>query len=239
MLTREQRERFEKLKGPWCSHELILELYGLDLVRDQALQGALLSWGERLKRPGNETVRPGRIHRHHLETFFQIRKLLPLKLAAVRLGMDADSLVRVEEALKERGFYLRSALSDQLVMEPQLREITQFLPSLSSRIFSNHSSFCLRLHEAIAQELNFKVGALRCVTSLALGEEPPQYADEFDAITLEPIGVQYQVWLDFQKPMHLKPDCCATKTYVENQELLRGYLFAGEQPELPAGLIHP
>jgi hypothetical protein len=153
--------------------------------------------------------------------------------------METASLRQVEEALKPQGFYVTSPLSEQLAEEPRLREITRFFSSLANRTFGDQDDFCRRLHEAIAREAGIQVRALHCVTSQALHEQPPQYAHEFDVLTLEPIGLKYQIWLDFSgKPAFLKPDCCATKTYVENQALLGKYLLAGEQPEAPSALAH-
>jgi hypothetical protein len=159
-------------------------------------------------------------------------KLLPMKLAAARLGMDADSLRSVEETLKPKGFYVASALSDQLAEEPKLRGIVQFFPELASTIFADHDDFCRSLHSAIEEDLKIQVKALRCVTSMHRGDAQPQYAYEFDAITLDPIGLRYQVWLDFKKPMHLRPDACASKTYEENEDMLRPYLFPGQTLKL-------
>jgi hypothetical protein len=238
MLTPEQQERLEALKRPWCSLGLVRALYGLDLEVDEALLGAFRSWALGRRRP-LEALRPGEVHRHHLETFLQVEKLLPMKLAAARLGMDADSLAEVEEALRPRGFYLTSPLSQQLAMEARLRGVTRYLPAVSAQIYSDHDDFCSSLHETLAKELDLHVKALRCVTSVAWGEQPPQYAYEFDAITIEPVGIRYQVWLDFKKPMHLKPDCCALKTYRENEELLRGHVLSGHMPKGPASLEHP
>lgn len=107
-MTPEQSAGFQALKNPWCSFHRVQELYGLDLEQDQALFGSLLSWEARRRREG-EVLKPEFVHRHHLETFLQIMKFLPIKLAAVRLGMDADSLRRAEEALKPRGFYRTAA----------------------------------------------------------------------------------------------------------------------------------
>lgn len=238
-MTPEQQARLQALTNPWSSYGLVQELYDLDLTRDEALLGALRSWAARRNKPAVEVVKPNLVHRHHLETFLQVMKLRPMKLAAAMLGMETASLRQVEEALKPQGFYVTSPLSEQLAEEPRLREITRFFSSLADRAFPDHDAFCRRLHEAIAQETGIQVRELRCVTSQALHEQPPQYAHEFDVLTLEPIGLKYQVWLDFSgKPAFLKPDCCATKTYAEDQALLGKYLLAGEQPELPSALAH-
>jgi len=237
-LNPEQKRRLEALQKPWCDNQLLQELYGLNLSQDSALMSALRSWSQSLRKPGLEVMKHGGhlVHRHYLETFFQVRKLLPFKQAAARLGMDEESLKRVRMGLEPRGFYFASLVSEQLVSEPQLRDIVQFSADLAHRIFGNHDDFCRRLHEALAKELGIQVNALHCITSETLHEKPVDYAYEFDVITLEPVGLRYQVWLDFKKPLHLKPDCCATKTYWENQELLRDLLFAGEKPEIPPAL---
>jgi hypothetical protein len=233
-MTPEQRERFRHLQDPWCSYGLLRDLYGIDLSKDLALEAALRSWGHRQER---QVLKPGELaNRHMLETFFQVMRLLPKKVAAVRLGMKASSLERVEEELKPQGYLLTSPLSGQLAEESRLRDIVEFLPSMSFATSGSHDDFCARLHEAICVDLKLEAEALHCVTSVARGESPVHYASDFDAITLKPIGVQYQIWLDFRKPMYLTPDRCAVKTYAENQEVLRDHVFAGEQPQIPSGL---
>ena len=229
-MTPEQRERFRHLQDPWCSYGLLRELYGIDLSKDQALEAALRSWGHRQER---QVLKPGELaNRYVLETFFQIMRLLPKKIAAVRLGMNASSLERVEEGLKPQGYLLTSPLSDQLAEESRLRDIVEFLPSMSFATSGSHNDFCASLHEAICIELKLEAEALHCVTSVARGESPVHYASDFDDITLEPIGVQYQVWLNSRKPMYLRPDRCAVKTYAENLEVLRDHLFSGEEPQI-------
>lgn len=236
-MTPEQQMRMQALKDPWCSYGLIQELYGLDLAQDDALLGALRSWARLLRRPIT-VLEPERIHRHHLETFLQVEKLLPMKQAAARLGMDVNTLLAVERALRPQGFYITSPLSEQLAEESRLRSITRYLPEVRYQLFGDHDDFCSSVHEAIGKALGIPVQDLRCITSSALGESPPQYAYEFDVITLEPIGIRYQVWLDFGKPVQLKPDCCAAKTYVENKEVLQAYVFPGHTPRIPTELEH-
>jgi hypothetical protein len=53
----------------------------------------------------------------------------------------------------------------------------------------------------------------------------------FDAITMDPVGLRYQVWLDTQKPVNLAPDVCSLKFYAKNEADLRPYVMKGGEPE--------
>lgn len=62
-----------------------------------------------------------------------------------------------------------------------------------------------------------------CSASKALRKNPPDVAYERDIITREPIGFSHQVWLDFGKPLALKPDACSIITFVQHESVLRPF----------------
>jgi hypothetical protein len=98
------------------------------------------------------------------------------------------------------------------------------------KAFSSHSSMCRALHDAIKAELNLVVQPLLCVTSTVLDTENPDLADAFDAITLDPVGLRYQVWLDTRKPVNLRPDVCSLKFYAQHENELRAHVMKGSEP---------
>ena len=56
-------------------------------------------------------------------------------------------------------------------------------------------------------------------------------ADAFDAITLEPVGLRYQVWLETRKPVNLRPDVCSLKFYAAHENELKEYVMKGSEPD--------
>lgn len=153
--------------------------------------------------------------------------------------MKRESFDEVLDIMQEKSIIAINNLDffEQTIDETFIREFNRHFPSLQFRIFSDHNDFCICLHEAIMEDLGVKVTSIRCVTSEALGENPAVFAHDYDAVTLDPIGIRYQVWLDFKKPMNLRPDACSLKLYAEQKDILRPYVFAGNEPEIPEVLI--
>jgi hypothetical protein len=89
---------------------------------------------------------------------------------------------------------------------------------------------CRALHDAIRTELDVKVEPLLCVTSRILDPEEPDVAAAFDAITLDPVGLRYQVWLNTDKPVNLRADVCSLKFYAQHERELRKRILQGSQP---------
>jgi len=63
------------------------------------------------------------------------------------------------------------------------------------------------------------------------------YARDWDAITLEPVSLQYQVWLDLGKPINLRPDCCSTLFYAQERDVLHDYVMGTGEPDIPPELV--
>lgn len=228
--------RFQLLaKGPWIPPTLVAELYGVD-INDTRLQVSLRTWLDRIGRGPQSFESRNQFDRFILESFFQSLGLLPLKWAGLRWALDTPQFNQILNALETRGFFPRSGMSDQLIVESQFREVVHFLPGLKNRIFGDHNDFCRRLHADLSAEFQLNVQPLHCVTSVALNEDPPDYAHELDIITLEPVGLRYQVWLDFGKPVSLRPDACSLKLYARERALLEGRMMRGQDLEIPAGL---
>ena len=99
-------------------------------------------------------------------------------------------------------------------------DLIRNLGSLRFRTFSDHNSFCERLHAEIDKSLELKVDPLFCTTSDRLEDYPKQFAINFDCITLEPVSGKHQMWLNFGKPLYLAPDRCSKLLYAENYEIL-------------------
>jgi hypothetical protein len=225
-----QRRRLSELRERFSSHELIDALYGFGAVPAEDVMGRYRAWWRRLR--GVVGEREDRIDRFWLETFFQRTKLLPRKWAAARLGMTERSFEEVLDRLDLEGVVARTEVEPLsfLVNESQIRVFHELFEATRMRLFSSHDDRCRRIHEAIRIAYGVEVEVLHDVTSQALGEDPPQIAYEFDAITGDPVTMAYEVWLDLGKPMSLRPDCCSLKLYVAERDELRPVAFSGVEP---------
>lgn len=224
------------LPQEWVPFEVIELLHGTK--RDDAqLWGAFQAWSLRLRRP-REVLRPSEVNRHTFESYLQQSRLLPEKTAAVRVGMSIDSFQNVLATLDEKGIIVVNTrdFSQQVVTESLIREFHNIFPALQNRTFGDHDDFCSRLHAAINDDLGIQVEPVYCETSEALGQEPADFAYDYDCFTGKPIGLRYQVWLDFKKPINLRPDACSMKLYVEKEDQLKPLVFAGRVPDVPDGL---
>jgi hypothetical protein len=236
MLTPEQVARLAALRGSYVNQAFLEDFYGLQ--PDSALMGAFRAWAARYRRREAAEKPSGEVHRHAIETFFQTERLLPMRWAAARVGMTQRSLEEVLTQIRADDPFLPKGPSEQLIPEQLLGNLSSYFPALRNRLFSDHHDFCRELHEAILTTMGLDVEALHCVTAKALGEPDPDYVHDVDAITLEPMGLRYQVWLDFKKPMSLRPDACSLLLYARERPLLSPYLF-GSEPQIPAGLAAP
>ena len=115
------------------------------------------------------------------------------------------------------------------------------LPGLRFRTFTDHESFCSRLHEAVSQELGISLqtihdNSLWCATDQWLaeragdGDYPRRFAQVFDCITCDALSLAHATWLDFGKPMSLGPDRCSKLTYVRHHEELSRYNAGTQEP---------
>lgn len=219
----------------WVTSEVIDLLFGIR-QEDELLWGSFRAWATRLRR-SREVLRPGMVNRHAFESYLQHAQLLSVRQAGARLGMSESSFVDLLTALEERGLSSMSiGHSPQVVSEGLVRGVHDLFPALHHRIFSNHDDYCTRLHAEIKQTLSLDIEAVFCETSVALGKEPPDHAHDYDCLTGAPIGLRYQVWLDFKKPINLRPDVCSLKLYAEQEDLLRDRVMSGSVPEIPDAL---
>ena len=227
--------RLATLSAPWCTTELIQELLGIDLPADPQLASALRAWSKRFRGDANveRSAGTGRmVHRHALETFLLQNGWVSWKWAAVHLALVEDELKNVVALLEGKGVIpqLASGVSDQVIRQREAAMLYRLFPATRMKTFSSHSSMCRALHAAIKDELAFDVKPLLCVSSVALEEKEPDLADAFDAITLDPVGLRYQVWLETKKPVNLRPDVCSLKFYAKHENELRTHVMKGSEP---------
>ena len=209
--------RFELLSGQFVDLEYLHDYYALGDPRGRgALEGSsAFQWWA--------SFEGDRISRYVIEGFLQKNRLLPRTWMAARLGLtrdDFDHLLPQLQALLPRGSYI---VHEELIDESLVEDSVTNLPGLRFRTFTDHESFCLRLHEALSQELGtpieqFHENSLSCATDQWLGDHgdngdyPRRYAQHFDCITCDPLSLAHATWLDFGKPMSLAPDRCSKLT---------------------------
>ena len=240
-MTDAQERRFSLLQNEWCDFPFILDLYGLDLHTETRFLRHFQSWAQ--MRGGMEVVRDDReIHRYRFETFLQTLKLLTKKWGALRLGMSVSSLEELLSRLSDAGLvycYYPSKDPTAFVGEKIDNDILELFEEFRFRTFSDHNNFCLRMHQAIEQRFGFEIEPEFDITSQSITTDRTQwdYAHDLDAITLEPISLQFQVWLDLGKPINLRPDCCSTLFYAQERDVLHEYVMGTGEPDIPPELV--
>ncbi len=239
-MTEDEERRFLLLQNEWCDERFIHELFGLDLPKEPKFVKHFRAWVE--QRKGDAIRDDGAIHRYRFETFLQTQKLLTRKWGALRLGMKPESLDALLNQLNEMGLifvYYPSEERNQFVGEKIADDILGLIDEFRFRTFTSHNNFCWRMHEAIEKTFGLKVEPEFDVTSQFLTSDKKEwdYAHDWDAITLAPVSLQFQVWLDLGKPMNLRADCCSKFFYVWERDLLKDYVAGTGEPDIPPELI--
>jgi len=232
-MTEHEQERFDSLRaGPCVPAAYVQEYYGLPWPLPNEAGEDYAQWAGGLRRPA---ACGAGVSRYELETFLQQQKAAPKKWAAAELGMDEASLDRVLEALPRLGMRKqRYVMSGVLVTQPFADDLVANLPKMKYRTFGDHNSFCERLHAELADDYGVQITPLFCATADRMKDYPRQYARHFDCLTLMPLSVRHQVWLDFDKPLNLSPDRCSKLLYLEYQDELKPYCAGSGEPDLAA-----
>ena len=234
----QEQERFDCLRqGPCVPVQYVRDYFGLPWPLADDLRPEFEAWLGQRRRPAN--CGEGSISRYEVETFMQQKSVLPKKWIGARLGMEEASLNELLSRLKDIGMRLqRYVVYVDLIAESLSEDLVPSLPGLKFRTFSDHNSFCQRLHADIEKTLGIKVQPLFCATADRLQDYPRQYASHFDCITLAPVSGKHQMWLDFRKPLNLGPDRCSKLFYVENRDALRPHCAGTQEPDDLETYIH-
>ena len=237
----EYETQIEFLKTRWWSYRSVYKFYGVGFpLQVNRTQGKIVAWKNRFH-PNEDLFKdPQLVNCFLLERYFQWAEIIPVKWAAVRLGMTKDSFEAVLARMNDLSILDFTLQTQQFVSKRMIENFRTFFPSSyfhRGEEHNEHNDFCAQLHHAIRDEFNIDVIHLKCVTSAALGESPSDFSYDFDSITGEPLGLKYQVWLDFGKPHTLAPTACSLLFYAQNEKELKQYLFNGREPTLPDALL--
>ncbi len=166
-----------------------------------------------------------KIHRNLFELFLQKRGLVTTRFAAVRLGMSVSSFRLALQAFRSGNYITGAEFTgefDDVFRSSLLDAFRKRLPELERMTFASYSGFVRMLHAELYERFHVKVEPLYDETSKALGEEPVEYADEFDCISDEPMGLPFKINLDTNKPIQLALDACSWITYARFENILAG-----------------
>lgn len=213
------------LRGPEVGLPFLVRYYGIQLPDDSFL-GMFRAWNAAFS-PQRNFFSHDFFDRYALEKFFQYQKMMPMKWAAAALGMDTDSLLSTLNEMSNQGLITLNDFraGDQFVREELIRTFYRRIPNLNATFFENHDDYCRQLHRSISQLLHFEIRPLYCLTSIALQEQNLKFAQAFDILTDQPVSIQNEVWLNFNKPISLRPDITSQLSYVRHSATIGRCLF--------------
>jgi hypothetical protein len=230
MVSPEEAQRLEMFRsGGHATPEYAADYYGLPWPMAAPATAAFGKYRESLRHRAD--LSDGTVPRYELEGFMLRARALPRKWMAARLGMTTASLENLLGKLDDFGMATsRYQVYGEFVAEALSEDLVRYLPGLRFRTFSDHDSYCARLHEEV-RRAGVAVEELWCETSLRIGEFPRRYAMHFDCLTLQPLSTMHSAWLDFRKPLRLPPDRCSKLFYVENADELRPWVAGSAEPD--------
>jgi len=228
----QQTERLADLRDEWVSEKFLVEYLGVPWPPSEEFIYDYDKWQHSRKR---QSGADGKVSRWDVEAFLRDNRLQSLPWAAVSMGMTEDSLQKLLIDLPEIGLRRNYVLYPGFVDDALADDLIRSLKGMRFRTFGSHNSFCEMLHAILRDSHSVEIETSPCTTSVELGEDPVQFASQFDSITLDPLCVRHMVWLDLGKPISLKPDRCSKLLVAKNRSELEG-LLAGTGDADPMGI---
>jgi hypothetical protein len=245
MVTRKEAElRLSYLLNATISFDYAKVLYGIDFNSEK--NSELLESLKAIEKRGNSKLNiidfsKQLVQRESFELALQELNVYSIKDGAAKLGLTAEKLLQITEAMIiSGGFSEKRIFLDKnfLIYESFIKSFHKYFEKSSNVLFSNFDSFCNILHEAINE--SGKYGLVKdedkiwCKTSEMLNNIDPSesvyFGYEYDPISLEPVSLCYQVWLETKKNISLQPDICSLYTYARFPKLFSAY--ANNQHEI-------
>lgn len=198
-----------------------LETYGiLDQEFDETSTNI-----DRWARRANAIFRKGHDHsRWVFESYCQSFGLVPRLQASARLGMTTKSFDRTVAWAAGIGVSPHLVTtSGGLFSEGFVASIHEQFPKLRTTIFSDQTQYSRLIHQALRDE-GVEIEEAQDPTASKICARDIDLSYYVDIVTLEPIGIRFNVWLTFGKPMSLEPDQISALTYARNEDALKPYL---------------
>ena len=234
-MTFDIHERLEQLKSEWCNIETFYKIYGIDFASNDSckIRELFLAWANSFPfkrecfKDNNKLV-----NRWLFELYLQHQNLLTARKAGIQLSMTKEDMIEVISSMMSKkmpisGWWLEC--SNDIIDATFISNLSGYFPSLRYKLFNDRYIYIQRLHEVIAQDLGIQIKYVEPFYSGCAeynNESGVHYATEFDIITDKPFVSHQQVWLDFGKPVALKPDICSIFTYASHEQELKQYLFS-------------
>ncbi|MBX3157220.1 MAG: hypothetical protein KF773_14690 [Deltaproteobacteria bacterium] len=154
-----------------------------------------------------------------LERYFNAFDLVAPLHAAARLSMNIESLGRVVAFSASTLGIPPSNIGDITIgiRSNFLDGLHRSFPGLANVVFASHDGYCTMLQAALTAE-NIKVDVATDRTAEALNDIESTY--NVDALTLEPVGLKFAIWVDFSKPLDLQPDHVSVMTFARLEQSL-------------------
>jgi|GEM_PF-6254914 len=240
MVTREKTERrLNHLLNKRIPFEYAEELYGFDFNNEDLTElKESLKAIERRNNIKNKfriiDFSQQLIRRQSFEIALQELHIYSIKEGAARLGLTAEKLLQITEAMIVSGDFLEKGIffdKNVFIYETVIKSFHKYFEKSRNVLFSNFDSFCNLLHIAINEDGRYgsveQKDKIWCKTSEMLNKIDPSesiyYGYEYDPISLEPVSLCYQVLLETKKNVSLQPDICSLYTYAQFPELLSVY----------------
>ncbi len=209
-------------KGELQERSFFEATYGLNETQLDSVLTQISIWAKRQK-PKWKSSGSG-FSRWVFETYCSSFGFLPPLQAAARIGMDVNSLLKVDEWAQRIGLpseMIRT--SNGLFLESFIVSIHENFPNLRSMTFSDQTRYLRRVHAALKEE-NVEIQPAYDPVASLLSPDDRDLSYYIDIITLEPIGLRYSVWMGFGKPITLTPDIISLRTYLEYESMLKSFV---------------
>ncbi len=230
MTTEEVRKRLELLNTRLWPKAELESWIGINFARAHPLLAQFQMWNTGTYEAACDN--PPTIDTHKFAIFLNSRKYVPLRGAAVSLGLTDESFRQVMAAERTRQLF-QSEVEGAFPGVYNSEFISGFFkifPRMRKGVFPDTDTFFRILHGEIREHLQDTVMPRMCETSRALREDPQHFGATLDCITLEPVSLPYQVFLNTHKPLQLRPDSCSWLTYFRFEDILRPVLM-GSPPD--------
>lgn len=230
------QERLSLVKNPTWNRDSFVEWYGCDPWSNNFLLGGQFrTWAARaLKDP--EVIDSRNVNRFAFEQYLRSQLWTPAQFAANQFALSLEHFERVLQAMIDDSLIVPNP--DELpgiYSDDFLGKLPKQLPSFRTMIYGSVTSYVEEFHRAIKDDLGIEVLMRSCLVSEALKIESTAGTAR-DILTLEHIGLQYTVWLDFGKPISLRPDECSELTFTKYKNILSTFRMGKQDEDTQAKL---